>query len=63
VAEYQGRGGDERRRVPVGAAGAPTGAGAVKPDWAVHLENAALALLVGAVLLGVSALSRLVGLG
>lgn len=35
----------------------------MKPDWAVHLENAALALLVGAVLLGVPALSRLMGLG
>jgi hypothetical protein len=35
----------------------------VRPDWAVHLENAMLALLVGAVLLGVPALSRLMGLG
>ena len=35
----------------------------MKLDWAVHLENAALALLVGAVLLGVPALSRLMGLG
>ena len=49
--------------MPVGAVGAPTGAGAMRPDWAVHLENAALALLVGAILLGVPALSRLVGLG
>ena len=45
------------------AVGAWSGAGAMKPDWAVHLENAALALLVGVVLLGVPALARLLGLG
>jgi hypothetical protein len=35
----------------------------MKPDWTVHLENTAFALLVGAILLGVPALTRLLGLG
>jgi hypothetical protein len=54
----------ERRWPRGGRAGARMEAGAMKPDLAVQLENAAFALLAGStILLGVPALSRLMGLG
>ena len=35
----------------------------MKSDWTTHLEDTAFALLIGTILLGVPALSRLMGLG
>ena len=37
--------------------------GTMKSDWTTHLEDTAFALLAAAVLLGVPALTRLLGLG
>jgi len=54
-----GRGGP----AAVTSGGTMTRAGAVRSDLVVQLENTAFALLVGTILLGVPALTRLLGLG
>jgi hypothetical protein len=50
---------------PIAAAsdGTTTRVGAMKSDVIVQLENTVFALLVGTILLGVPALTRLLGLG
>jgi len=54
-----GRGGP----AALASGGTTTRAGAVRSDLVVQLENTAFALLVGTILLGVPALTRLLGLG